>query len=377
MQWRSALPLSFCVFLAACGSTNPFDEADADAIETEDPSTTNSKFAFDTSSGLTMNAVSYDEDNNQLLVSNLPFDGPDEIYDQVRTQNGTPIYRSRTTGTTGQVPYYAVFLRTDDMDAAAVADAIYDSDGFGYGGANINRSDYGVPGGVGEYVYVGNYAGVRQKDDRDGLHIVTGDAELWLDVLDLEPDGDILGSVRGEVTNRVRTDQSGNARDPLPNIYLARLSFDNSDGTFTEGATLTHTPDGSVRDTGTYEGLIAGADGGSLGAHLVMTGPSEVQRVSYEVLEWTYDEEVTTEVSGVPVTTTVTRTGTSSGLNDDNRDAVTSAVDSGQTVAYLSADRSEIPSGATITSSTATEIITGDGEAREIGVVSTDRLPTE
>lgn len=378
MQWRDTLPLSLCVFLAACGPSNPFADADAtdEVVETDDPSTTNSKFAFDANAGLTMNAVRYDEANNKLLVSNLPFDGPDEIYDQVRKQDGTPIYRSRTTGTTGQVPYYAVFLRTADMDAAAVADAIYDSDGFGYGGANINRSAYGVPGGVGEYVYVGNYAGVRQKDDRSGLHIVTGDAELWLDVLDLEPDGNIVGSVRGTVTNRVRTSEAGVARDPLPNIYLARLSFDNSDGTFTDGATLTHTPDGAIRDTGVYEGLIAGADGEGIGAHIVMEGPSEVQRVTYEVLEWTFDEEVVTVVNGVPVTATVTRTGTSRGLNDDNRELITSQVDDGQTIGTLAADRSDIPTGATVTSTTETEVITGDGNAREIGVITTERQPT-
>lgn len=378
MQWRSALPLSFCVLLAACGPSNPFADADAEPeVETDDPSTTNSKFAFDAATGLTMNGVTYDEDNDQLLVANLPFDGPDEIYDRNRTQNGTPIYRSRTTVTTGQVPYYAVFLRTDDVEGAAAADAIWDSDGFGYGGANINRAAYGVPGGVGEYVYVGNYAGVRQKDDRGGLHIVTGDAELWLDVLDLEPDGNIVGSVRGEVSNRVRTDQNGLARDPLPNIYLARLSFDNSDGTFTEGGASTRDPEGNVRDTGTYEGLIAGANGEGMGAHVVMTGPSEVQQVSYEVVEWTNEEEVTNLVNGVEVVTTVTTSGTVTGLNDDNRENVTDRVDSGETIGYLAADRSGIPDGANVTSSTETEIITGDGTAREIGIITTERQPTE
>lgn len=377
MQWRSALPLSFCVFLAACGPSNPFTDADLpDEVETDDPSTTNSKFAFDTGSGLTMNGVSYDADDDQLIVANLPFDGPDEIYDRNRTQNGVPIYKSRTTGTTGQVPYYAVYLKTDDVEAAAAADAIWDSDGFGYGGANVNRTAYGVPGGVGEYVYVGTYAGVRQKDDRGGLHIVTGDAELWLDVLDLEPDGNIIGSIRGEVSNRVRTTAAGVTRDPLPNIYLARLSFDNSTGTFTEGGASTRDPDGQVRDSGTYEGLIAGSGGDGIGAHVVMTGPSEVQEVSYEVVEWTATETITTTVSGVPVTQTVTTTGTVTGLNDDNRSTVTARVDDGETIGYLSADRSGIPAGATITSTTESEVITGDGQAREIGVITTEREPT-
>lgn len=376
MQWRSALPLSFCVFLAACGPSNPFAEADEDPVDTEDPSTRNSKFAFDPGAGLTMNGVTYDEANDQLLIANLPFDGPEEIYDRSRTQNGTPVYKSRTTGTTGQVPYYAVYLKKDDVEAAAAADAIWDSDGFGYGGANVNRTAYGVPGGVGEYVYVGNYAGVRQKDDRGGLHIVTGDAELWLDVLDLEPDGNIVGSVRGEVTNRVRTTGSGVGRDPLPNIYLARLSFDNSSGTFTEGGASTRDPEGNVRDTGVYEGMIAGRDGESIGAHVVIGGPSEVQQVSYEVLEWTYDEDVTSIVNGVSVTNTVTRTGTASGLNDDNREVITARVDDGQSIGYLTADRSGIPNGATITTTTEREIITGDGQSREIGVITTDRQPT-
>jgi len=361
MQWRVALPLSFCVLLAACGPSNPFADAPAeeDAVETDDPSTTNSKFAFDADAGLTMNGVTYDEDNDQLQIANLPFDGPDEIYDFVRMQNGTPIYRSRTTGTTGQVPYYAVYVKTDDVEGAAAADAIWDSDGYGFGGANVNRTAFSVPGGVGEYVYVGTYAGVRQKDDRGGLHIVTGDAELLLDVLDLEPDGNIVGSIRGEVTNRVRRTETDVTRDPLPDIYLARVSFDNSDGTFSEGQASTRDPDGDVRDTGTYEGIIAGAGGESIGTHVVMTGPSEVQEVTYEVVEWT----------------TADSSGTFSGLNDDNRASIVAQVDDGQTIPYLAADRSGIPAGATVTSSTETTIITGDGNAREIGVIVSDRQP--
>ncbi|WP_407492210.1 hypothetical protein [Pseudooceanicola sp. MF1-13] len=378
MQWRVALPLSFCVLLTACGPSNPFADDDTTTTTTaatDDPSTTNSKFAFDADAGLTLNGVTYDADNDQLRIANLPFDGPDEVYDFVRMQNGTPIYRSRTTGTTGQVPYYAVYIKTDDVEGAAAADAIWDSDGYGFGGANVQRTAAGVPGGIGEYVYVGTYAGVRQKNDRGGLHIVTGDAELWLDVLDLEPDGNIVGSVRGEISNRVRTTETGTTRDPLPNIYLARVSFDNSDATFSEGQASTRDPDGEPRDSGAYEGIIAGASGESIGAHVVMTGPSEMQRVLYEIVEWTNEEEVTNLVNGIEVTTTVTTTGSVSGLNDDNRETITNRVDNGETVSYLTADRSGIPLGATVTSTTESAVITGDGNAREIGVIVTDRQP--
>ena len=47
----------------------------------------------------------------------------------------------------------------------------------------------------------------------------------------------------------------------------------------------------------------------------------------------------------------------------------------GETVGYLAADRFGIPAGATITTEDQQEIFTGDGNAREIGVIVTEREP--
>ena len=389
MLRRSALPLSLVALLAACGSTNPFmeiPEIDEEVVDTTDPETSNSLFNFDASSGLVMNDVEYDSINNKLVIYNIPFDGPDGIYDQERTQNGVPVYGSRQTGTTGQVKHYAVYISTDDLEGTAVGDAQWNPDGYGNAGANIRRTTYNLPGGVGEYVYLGTYAGVRQKDELGGLHTVTGDARLVLDVLDPEGDGTVIGAIAGVVTNRQRTTGDGTSRHPLPALYLHEVAFDVDTGAFTEGGASTRDPEGEVRDTGTYEGIIAGAEGEGMGSHVLIDGPSEVQLVTYEVLNWTADVDVPVidpatgvqavdPISGDPVFETVTQTGTSSGLNEDNRETVENTVTVGETVGYLAADRFGIPANATITSEDQEEIFTADGNAREIGVIVTEREP--
>lgn len=374
---RNLASLCAVVAIAACGSTNPFMDETTDTVATEDPSTANSKFVFDLDRGLTMNSVEYDQANDELVINNLPFDGPGGRYDRIGTRNGAGIYQSRRTATTGQIDHYAVFIKSAELEAAAAAGE--DWVGFGYGGANIKRDSYALPGGVGEYVYNGVYAAVRTRDDRSGLELVNGDARLLLDVLDLDNDGTVEGSIAANITGRTRTTAAGATLDPLPDIFLARVSYDPTTGTFVEGEASTTRPDGTQRDSGAYEGFIAGADGSEVGATVVMEGPSEIQQVSYQVVEWSNTEtiNITDPTTGLVIgTQNVTTTGTISGLNGDNRDSIVAQVDSGQTVGYLSADTSGLPATATITSSsTETETITGDGNAREIGVLVTEQQP--
>ena len=373
-------------FLSACGGgSNPFEPDenvtvesgdDSESLDTADPTTVNSLFAFAPEEGLTLNDVEYDAENDELVVNNLPFDGPEGRYDLLRQNGVTGIYQSRRTATTGQIDHYAVFIPGDDVRAAA---ALGDWGDFGFGGANVKRDTYELPSGVGEYVYLGTYAGLRNKDDRTGIELVQGDARLLLDVLDLDPDGNIQGSIIGEVTDRTRTTTGGAARADLPSIVLKRVSFDNQTGTFTGGEAVTLNPDdGSNIDSGQYQGFIGGPNGNEMAASVVIEGPGELQEVFYEEITWTNTEVVETEIgdTGVFVTEETTTSGAISGLNADNRESVQNQVDEGIQLGVLAADRSEVPEGAEIESIQKSAVITGDGRAREIGVIVTDVVET-
>ncbi|MCH2075628.1 MAG: hypothetical protein MK180_01920 [Rhodobacteraceae bacterium] len=345
--------------LAGCGGS-PFILDEVANLETQDPNTQNSRFLFDPGRKLTMNSVVYDEDTDELVINNLPFDGPDGRYDFVRGQGGAGVYQSRVTATTGQIQHYAVYMSTDNIEAAAAGGR--DWSDFGFTGAHLERHAFALPGGIGEYVYVGNYAGIRTLEDQSGLQITTGNAQLLLDILDFDNNGEVEGAIVGTIGPRTRTDSDGSSLSTLPSISLATVSFDPATGIFLDGAATTAAPDGNVRDAGTYEGVIAGSEGEDIGVMLVMTGTAEVQEVTYQVIEW---EDTANGTSGSVF-----------GLNGDNRDAIQAIVDSGGTVGFLTADFSEVPAGATTTLSTETEILTSDFNAQEVGVVITSQAPT-
>ncbi len=293
---RAILAVMVTGALSACGGdgTNPFDDpvkvTDPGTGETEelsplDPNTSaDSKFLFDPENRLTMNSVEYDAANDQLVINNLPFDGPDGHYDRYGNHNGADFYASQQTATTGQIQHYAVYVKSGDMAAFAAAGA--DWVDVGYGGANVRRESFAFPGGVGEYVYLGTYAGLRTYDGGTGLDLVTGDARLLLDILDFDPQGGIQGAITGRITNRdlARADGSGNetwAAGELPDLILNTVSFNSDDGTF-DGGTVTTAPDTTATDPasggsednlpvdGSYSGMIGGASGENLGITMVI-----------------------------------------------------------------------------------------------------------
>ncbi|MEM1372964.1 MAG: hypothetical protein AAGF78_01140 [Pseudomonadota bacterium] len=347
--------------LIGCGGDgSPFLVDETQTLDQEDPNTNNQRFLFDPDNKLTMNSVEYDETTDQLIINNLPFDGPDGEYDFQRTQGGAGVYASQMTPTTGQIQHYAVYLSTDNIEATAAGGR--DWIDFGFTGAHLSRETYALPGGVGEYIYLGDYAGIRTFDDRGGLQITSGNAELLLDILDFDNNGVVEGAIVGTVGPRTRTDSDGTPLATLPSISLATVSFDPATGIFVEGGVTTPTPDGEVRDAGTYEGVIAGSGGEDIGVMLVMTGSAEVQEIVFQVIEW---EDPATGERGVV-----------SGLNNDNRETIQFFVDSGQQVNFLTADTSEIPMGATTTVTIDTEILTSDFNAQELGVVIASQVPT-
>jgi len=364
--------LAAAALLGGCGSgSNPF-EGDAPAeptdTTTEDPNIdptdpnvdVNSRFLFDTGQDLTMNSVTFDEVNNQLIINNLPFDGPEQIYDNIGSRNEAEFFASRKTPTTGRIQHYAVFVKRDDLEATAAAGAEWGD--FGFGGANIKRDSFNLPAN-GEYVYTGVYAGVRTFDDRTGLHLVTGDAELLLDINDLDPAAGLQGNIVGSVSNRTRTLPDGTALAGLPNLILNSVTFNTETGVFEGGTANTFTPDGNIRDNGSYEGLIAGVNGEEIGALTLIEGVAELQTVSFETVEF--------EV----VTPTGTTTGTANALTPEARVTVQALVDAGFESPVVRVQAADLPTGAVITSTTIdTQEFRSDFNARELGVIGADQV---
>jgi hypothetical protein len=391
MSWRLTTALAAALALSGCDG-NPFLEdttvappagtdTPPETVDPTDPNVTpNNKFAFSRDENLTLNAVSYDATSNQLVINNLPFDGPAGVYTQVTgaAASGVPnitrgLYESQQTPTTGVLKYYAMFVRSDFLEASAAAGR--DWGDFGYAGANINRDSFALPAS-GEYVYRGVYGGTRTFDDRGGIELITGNVTLLLDIDDLDPSGGIQGAIVGDVTNRLRIAPSTRSGGALPDISLKLASFNTATGTWEAGEVETTGADTRVRDTGRHEGMIAGPNGQEMGGYLVMEGVADVQRTRYEVVQWRLTETLPVIIGGVDtgLTTTNVRSGSVSGLEGISNSDLQAIVDGGGVLPSLfSANRSTIPEGAVIVNETFSTLdFRTDFNAREVGVFVSD-----
>jgi hypothetical protein len=379
------LALVAALVLAGCGGPNPFLVEDTDEtpdnVDPTDPNVSvNNQFAFDRSRNLTLNSVEYDEAANQLVINNLPFDGPAGIYTQIAGTGASPIsgitrgvYESQQTATTGLVQYYAMFVRSDYLDAAAAAGR--DWGDFGYAGANINRESFRLPA-PDEYVYRGIYGGTRTFETRGGIELVTGNVTLLLDVKDLDPAGGIQGAIVGEVNNRLRISPSTRSGGRLPDISLRLVSFNTETGAWEDGEVTTQDPDGRVRDQGFHEGILAGPNGEELGGYLVMEGVADIQQTAYESIPWSLTTETPIIVDGIPtgLVEVVTTSGVATGLDNTSVEDLQRIVNNGGVIpSFLRAPEGEIPDGATRGRTTITELeFRTDFDAREVGVFISD-----
>lgn len=379
IMFRLFATMSVFAALSACSGTQPFDWAtDNGTDETEetidptDPNVTvDSKFAYDRERGLTMNRVDYDSENNELVINNLPFDGPSGRYDQFGTVGAAGAYESRQTDTTGRVKHYAVFLQSDHIDAAAAAGANWVN--FGYGGANITRDSFTSPID-GEYVYFGDYAGVRTFSDRSGLELVSGDVTILLDVNDFDPVDGIQGAIVGTISGRDISGLVGNSNASLQNVGLVLVEFTTADGTFDGGTAQTTLADGSNGGSGSFEGFLAGTNSTDIGANVVIEGPAYSQSVGYEVVTYQVTEETLNPFTGEVIATT-TSTTTVSGLTNDEYAVIQDQINAGQTVPFQSFNNAEIPSNAVITGRrNEYQLFVSEFDAREIGVLVAEQI---
>ncbi len=278
---RKLIAASALVGLAACSGGEflfPVEEEEEGSITDPSPMFTGE-----------VNKVDYDADNNQLVVNNLPFDGPDGIYQQVaaRTEvNGFGVYTSLQTANTGQRRYFAVFRQSEHGEVAAIATGDYKN--LGFGGTSIARDGTTAMRASGEYVYRGLYGGLRTFSDdtfkdRGGIELVEGDVLLEIDLADF----DDTGAVEGRVSNRTAYNINGVPLQPLPNIVFSTTSI-SAGGVIDPGTASSSNRDGSTRDSGTYQGLFVGPDGEEILGAVDISGTF----VSYQITETipTYDD---------------------------------------------------------------------------------------
>lgn len=378
---RLIATVSATAMLLGCSAPQPFDwgatvDVTDDTIDPTDPNTSvNSMFAYDREAGLTMNSVEYDREKNDLVINNLPFDGPAGRYDFMARIGGVKVFESRQTATTGQVKHYAVFVESEHIEAAAAAGANWIE--YGYGGANINRDrSFSLPRS-GEYVYIGEYAAVRTFDDRGGLELVSGDVRIILDVNDFDPVDGIQGALTGTVYNRSISGVNGERPNRLSPLYLAVTSFSTEEGVFKDGSATTFLESGDADASGTFDGFLAGPSGTDIGGHVVITGSAYNELVTYDVVSY----QVTTVtpavvIGGVEIVAeqSSTVTGTISALDTDSRTQAQNTVNNGGTVGHLSVNASELPEGAEIVETNVRDVLfVSEQNAREIGVLVGER----
>lgn len=400
---RKFFPVFLCLaLLAGCDSDNPFiedepEETDGiDDLEVGDPNVSvSNRFAYDPAQRLTMNSVELDDggtpldpSDDQLIINNLPFDGPEGRYDRVETlANGAYVHQSRQTPTTGTTLTFAVFLKSDYLEASSAASGQWVD--FGYAGANINRESFNLPGGVGEYIYRGSYAATRTFSTRGGIEIISGDVELRLDVLDFDPGEELQGAIDGRISNREREGAAGAlGLGELPNIILAVTSFNTETGVWEGGSASTFLDDNQVRSSGEHEGMIAGDNGEEMGGYSIITGTADVQEVQYQrvtyrqttrtpVLDPFTGTQAVDPVTGDPIFNEVVTINVASGLDGVELETLQNQINNRQNVQdYFPA--TGVPTGPDI-EILGNEILSFDisteYDAREIGVFIGDQVP--
>lgn len=297
-MYRSILGIAAVAVLGACSGddgSNPLTggeavlDDDLQLTAAGDPNVDPaSRFLFDFDAGLTMNELVFDEANNQLIINNLPFDGPDGAYQETAVlANGYSAYESTQTAETGQRQYFAVFRQSDSGSSQAGAAGTGDYQGFGFGGALAERLNPSVSlPGEGEFVYTGDYAAVRILGDQgmgeDDVTLVTGDALIEVDILDF----DNTGAVEGAITNRVVLDNSGAPTgEVLPAVILATAGIDFETATINSSTANSLDVDGTELQSGSWEGVFAGPDGEEIAGFILLEGDTAAEDPSNTVRE--------------------------------------------------------------------------------------------
>lgn len=304
---RYLIATSVIAMLAGCDGTNPFmDEVIETDVETEETVADDGTiFATDLNADLTGNAFEYndqgtdDTSDDILRVNNIPFDNSD-ISDggytrsAVTLPNGFDVYESNDSGTPTR-QYYAIFQEATYSEVAAIGTGDYI--GFGFGGAAAQQltDDNGIPDErAAFYTFTGDYAAVRVTTNAGGsgdVEYITGDATLYVDILDF----DVTGAVEGVIGNRELYDVDGNSLGELNDfVSLATAEIDfttgdigSSSATSSEFVTneLTGAPELTTVTDGSWQGIFAGPDGNEIAGFVVLEGSTTAAEVDDDARE--------------------------------------------------------------------------------------------
>jgi hypothetical protein len=241
-------------------------------------------YAADLNEDLTMNSLQYDDEADELIINNIPFDGdsgPDQQARYERTgslANGFGRYESIETAETGRRQYYAVFRQSVSGEAQVGAAGTNEYVDFGFGGATAQRTraSINLPSGN-EYVYTGEYAAVRIYDERQpgapspGVEYITGSVELEVDIGDF----DETGAIEGVIFDRVLYDVNGTVIGPLNDfITLSTAQIDAETRTILQSGASGLALDVSRTQitSGDWAGVFAGPNGEEIAGIVVLEG---------------------------------------------------------------------------------------------------------
>ena len=236
-------------------------------------------------------SISYDANADTFSVDNLAFDA-NNVYarDNVVPNLGGPaaspfrvyenaaIYQDDVTGAPiNQFPHKAIYgeSATGRTRFAIVRTGAYIP--YGFGGFMYQRDDGVVLPANGQAALVGNYAGLRDFDNRGGLEYVTGDMQVDIDFRDFNKGR----GVKGSVTNRQIFDLNGaNISGGLTTalgvanlpvlLFVVGPGVSDNNGEVTGGVVSSYLNAGGavqVFEEGKYYAVLSGS-----GADMEMTG---------------------------------------------------------------------------------------------------------
>lgn len=300
-MYRTLLALAAASALAACDGGNPnassqftgvgtgaqplVDEPEAtETGDTTAPVATD-KYGSDFNSELTMNDVDFDPATGELVLNNMPFDGPDNVYARdaagsaALALGGTAFDAYRNAA--GPSNYYAVF-RLSDAGFAQVAAAGTDRYvTFGFGGAGAERIDGtgngALPAANDQYIFNGEYAAVRTIIDPDNgtaVQYVSGTAQIDVDIEDF----DDIGAVEGIIVNRRFFDANGVEFVDIRNVDFISLATAeiNFDTWSINSSTASVIQAGDSNASGNWQGLFAGPNGEEVAGIVFVEGTGPI-----------------------------------------------------------------------------------------------------
>lgn len=279
MKYISLLAIPSLAVLGACSAPADGDIPDGDPADAPVEEAANVSYGENFGDdSITMNSLAYDAADDTLVINNLPFDGPNGTYVNAGTLDdgggASPFERYESVQEPGleEWQYYAVFMRSASGNSQAAAVGTDKYIGPGWGGITAQRlnSTTTLPSN-GEYVYIGEYAGIRHDGKWSGsIQYVTADVTLAVDIKDF----DVIGAVEGTIDNYYGYDSAGGSATALPDyISLATAVIDFS-GARVETSEAVRVVNDEIVANGSWTGVFAGASAGEF-AGIVLVSKGE------------------------------------------------------------------------------------------------------